>query len=147
MPYSSSTIILTNPFEVTWNLLLDALIHPSYYMATVESYEIKDRTEDEFIRHLKTKQLSTIEKVKINFRTKEVLLTLMDHPRYRGTVVFRVLEQKNKNAESEVALTMTLDWKDLKNLETPLDNKFSTKVEATLENFKSALIDNNPRKK
>lgn len=146
MPYSSASTIIHVPFEVVWNFLLDRLGHPDYYMEQVNSFQIYEKKQDHLVRHIETDSFSLTERVHINFNTKEIQHVLVDHPKYSGTVVYRALEQKstdssrnNDSLESEVALTMTIDWKDKTGESDDLDDLYGAMLRKTCESIKELL--------
>ncbi|WP_375593886.1 AtaL-like protein [Algihabitans albus] len=110
MPYATHTEDVEASPGTIWRLLVDKIENPQPYVPGVRSVEILERSADSVLRHMVTEQLDLTERITRDARRLEIVFTLVDHPRYAGSVTNRIEPGETGNRSR---LTFTIDWHEV----------------------------------
>lgn len=110
MPYATHTEDVEASPGTVWRLLVDKIENPQPYVPGVRSVEILERRADSVLRHMVTDQLDLTERITRDARRLEIVFTLVDHPRYVGSVTNRIEPGETGNRSR---LTFTIDWHEV----------------------------------
>ena len=110
MPYSSISVDINCAFEVLWSFLVDKAHSPEHYVSDLKACEVIDSSENRLTRILKAKDFDVLERVEFHLETGEIHSFILDHPRYRGSIVQRI--QALTKPHPHLLFTMTLDWRE-----------------------------------
>jgi len=105
MLFSHSEIV-SSSLEKLWNLLLEKVEHPDRTIKEVQEVQVLERLSDGILRRMKALDMVITERIVIDESKKEIIFTLIDHPKYNGYFINRIRELENGSLE----LTYVQDW-------------------------------------
>ena len=105
MLFSHSEIV-NSSLEKLWNLLLEKVEHPDRTIKEVQEVQVLERLSDGILRRMKALDMVITERIVIDESKKEIIFTLIDHPKYNGYFINRIRELENGSLE----LTYVQDW-------------------------------------
>ena len=108
MPFATFSLEVDASVETLWAVLVDKVENPTAYTKSVESFEILERDGDTLVRRMVTVAGEVTERIRIDHEALRVDSQFVDHFRYRGAMVKKIVRPQTEGEKP--ALTYTLDW-------------------------------------
>lgn len=83
--------------DTLWNLLLDRLLHPERFTPGVSEMRIVEKSDDVMLRELKLHGELVRERITVKPYDSEIDHELLEHPRFTGKIVIRIVRSARQS--------------------------------------------------
>jgi hypothetical protein len=110
MPNATFSTVVNAPLTTVWALLLDKVEHPERYIGAVQESSIQERYSDGVLREMRTAQMRLLERITIDEPSHTIIFTLVDHPKFVGSIRNTVEVNPQDSGTATSLLTFEIDW-------------------------------------
>lgn len=111
MPQAVTSRPVNVPVSLLWTLLIEKVELPHRFVGEVETVEILERSGSAVLRRMTVRGQTVTEWIRFDPERYEVVFTLVDHPRFEGSVINRI--DLPTPPETTPRLTAIMDWEPI----------------------------------
>lgn len=108
MPQAVTSRPVNVPVSLLWTLLIEKIELPQRFVEEVEAVEILERSGSAVLRRMTVRGQTVTEWIRFDPDRYEVVFSLVDHPRFEGSVINRI--DLPAPPETTPTLTAIMDW-------------------------------------
>lgn len=108
MPQAVTSRPVNVPVSLLWTLLIEKIELPQRFVTDVEDVDILERSGSAVLRRMTVRGQTVTEWIRFDPERYEVVFTLVDHPRFEGSVINRI--DLPTPPETTARLTAIMDW-------------------------------------
>lgn len=108
MPQVSLTRTVQVPAPLLWTLMVEKVEFPHRFVADVGEVEIIERSDTAVLRRMVVGDQEVTEWIRFDPERREVVFSLVDHPRFDGSVINRL--EDPVPPEQHPKLVFSMDW-------------------------------------